>query len=278
MIFRFWGTRGSIPTFNENTQTFGGNTSCVTVVDNGIMVILDAGSGIKILADSNYIKFYDEFHIFLTHMHFDHIQGLGFFNPFFDPKNKITIYGPAANSDDLIKTLTKYLSPPLFPVRIRDFKAELQFVSLPRRNLKVGHLSIDSDFVIHPGPTLGYRISNQVSSLTYIPDQEIKLGANHIAKSNEWVSGFSLAQNADALIHDAQYSSEEYLDKIGWGHSSFQQTFDFAKTANVKRLYFFHHDPMHTDQRLQELLLPFTVQENNLKSYLATEGESIELD
>ena len=166
--------------------------------------------------------------ILLTHMHFDHIQGLGFFTPFFNPKNKINIYGPASNSDELIMTLTKYLSPPLFPVRIRDFKAELQFFAMPRRSLKIGHLEIESAFVCHPG-------------------------------------------------HDAQYDHNQYLEKVGWGHSSFPQTIQFAREAKVKKLYFFHHDPMHSDQRLQEMHKIYVPEDLPFEAKLAKESDTIEL-
>ncbi|MBK8777437.1 MAG: MBL fold metallo-hydrolase [Saprospiraceae bacterium] len=277
MTIRFWGTRGSIPTFNNDTQTFGGNTSCVTIVDDGVMVILDAGSGVKILADSNYIKFFHEFHILLTHMHFDHIQGLGFFSPFFNPKNKINIYGPASNSDELIMTLTKYLSPPLFPVRIRDLKAELQFFAMPRRSLKIGHLEIESAFVCHPGPTLGYRINDEKHTVTYIPDHEVSLGTGDTPKTHDWTSGFDLAHQADVLIHDAQYDHNQYLEKVGWGHSSFPQTIQFAREAKVKKLYFFHHDPMHSDQRLQEMHKIYVPEDLPFEAKLAKESDTIEL-
>ncbi|MEP7266505.1 MAG: MBL fold metallo-hydrolase [Saprospiraceae bacterium] len=277
MTIRFWGTRGSIPSIDENTLTFGGNTSCVSIVDDGQIIILDGGSGIKRLGDSNYLKFFNRFHIFLTHYHLDHILGLGFFAPFFNPNNTITIYGPAANSEDLMKTLNKYLSPPLFPVRIKDFSAKVDFISMPNKNLKIGPFDIDSAFVCHPGPTLGYRVSTKKYTIAYIPDHEVALGVTAL-KPDEWVSGFSIAKNADVLIHDAQYSTEEYDGKVGWGHSSYHQTIDFAKRTKVKKLYFFHHDPGHTDQRLQELHLLHTRDPLPFEAHLAKEADTVELD
>lgn len=278
MTLRFWGTRGSIPTFNNDTQSFGGNTSCVTLVDQGVMIILDAGSGIKNLADSNYIKFFSEFHILLTHMHFDHIQGLGFFGPFFNPKIKVNIYGPAANSDQLIKNLSKYLSPPLFPVRIKDFNAENHFHALPKRNLKIGHFEIESAFICHPGPTLGYRIFNGKKTITYIPDHEVALGTGKGSIADEWISGYDLANESDVLIHDAQYDSDQYKTKVGWGHSSFAQAISFGQQCKVKKLYFFHHDPMHSDMRLQELHQMHKSDQLKFATFLAKENDTLELD
>lgn len=278
MNLKFWGTRGSIPTFSDETQNVGGNTSCVTIVDQGTMIILDAGSGIKRLSDSEYIKDFKEFHILLTHMHFDHIQGLGFFGPFFNPEAKVNIYGPAANSEELVKTLSKYLSPPLFPVRIRDFKADVQFHALPKRSLKIDHLSISSAYVCHPGPTLGYRINNELSTITYIPDHEVALGVKSFPISTSWTSGFDLAETSDILIHDAQYDDEQYKEKVGWGHSTFAQAIRFGEMSKIKRLFLFHHDPIHSDQRLDELHHQHTQVSRPFSIALAKEGDSIDLE
>lgn len=278
MTLKFWGTRGSIPTFNDETQLYGGNTSCITLMDQGTLVIFDAGSGIKRLSDSEYIKDFKEFHILLTHMHFDHIQGLGFFGPFFNPEARVNIYGPAANSEELIKTLSKYLSPPLFPVRIRDFKADVQFHALPKRSMKIDHLSVNSAYVCHPGPTLGYRLNNDDNVICYIPDQEVALGVRSFPKSTQWTPGYDLAEGTDLLIHDAQYSEEEYQAKVGWGHSSFRQTIQFGELCRTKKLYLFHHDPVHSDQRLEELLAEYNTPSTNIMIELAKEGESIELN
>jgi len=278
MTLQFWGTRGSIPTFNDETQIYGGNTSCLSLVDQGTLIIFDAGSGIKRLTDSEYIKGFKEFHILLTHMHFDHIQGLGFFGPFFNPEVKVNIYGPATNSEELIKTLSKYLSPPLFPVRIRDFKADVQFHALPKRSLKIDHLSVSSAYLCHPGPTMGYRINNEQTSLCYIPDHEVALGVPTFPKSPAWTSGFDLAADTDLLIHDAQYSDEEYQAKIGWGHSSFTQAIRFAEMCRTKKLFLFHHDPVHSDQQLEELLAAHTPVSKNFEINLAKEGDQIELN
>jgi phosphoribosyl 1,2-cyclic phosphodiesterase len=280
MTIRFWGTRGSIPTFNSDTVAYGGNTSCVTIVDKGVMIILDAGSGIKNLADSDYIKLFTEFHILITHMHFDHIQGLGFFGPFFNPKITVNIYGPASNSDELIRNLSKYLSPPLFPVRIQDFKADNQFYALPKASLKIGHMQVDAQFLCHPGPTLGYRIHNGKNTVTYIPDHEVALGVKAFPISNEWTSGYNLAEQTDVLIHDAQYDADQYVSKIGWGHSSYPQVMQFAKLCKAKKLYFFHHDPMHTDQQLEQLYKTYVqdvISEIPFDAYLAKESDTIEL-
>ncbi|HNR06569.1 MAG TPA: MBL fold metallo-hydrolase [Saprospiraceae bacterium] len=277
MRLRFWGTRGSLPTFNSDTQVYGGNTSCLSVENEGELIILDAGSGIKPLADSELVKSIREFHILITHMHFDHIQGLGFFTPFFNSECRVNIYGPASNSEELFKILTKYLSPPLFPVRIRDFKADLQFHALPRRSLRTSHLSINASFVCHPGPTLGFRISDDTHSFCYIPDHEVALGVPAFPKSAEWTSGYELAAGCDVLIHDAQYDTEQYPAKTGWGHSTYDQAIKFAELCKVRQLYLFHHDPMHSDLKLEEMLARHKDEARNTTVSLAREGDCIDL-
>ena len=277
MIARFWGARGSIPTFSKETQNFGGNTPCVTVVEKGQVLILDAGSGIKRFGESEMAKSFSEFHILLTHMHLDHIQGLGFFGPLYNPNCTVHIYGPAQSPEVLFGELSKYLSPPLFPVRIRDFAASLKFYGLPASRLQVGPFSIDSAYVIHPGPTLGYRICTSQGVVTYIPDHEMALGAHQFPREPEWTSGYALAKDADLLIHDAQYTPEEYNLRKGWGHSSIEHTLQFGDLVKVKRLALFHHDPIHSDHFLQDMYLKHAHNRWPFHVIVSKEGDSIEI-
>lgn len=277
MIARFWGARGSIPTFSKETQNFGGNTPCVTVVKKGQVLILDAGSGIKRFGESDMAKAFTEFHILLTHMHLDHIQGLGFFGPLYNPMCTVHIYGPAASPEHLFGELSKYLSPPLFPVRIRDFAANLKFYGLPDKEFSIGPFDISSAYVIHPGPTLGYRICSEHRVLTYIPDHEMALGVQEFPREPDWTSGYLLAKNADLLIHDAQYTPEEYALRKGWGHSSIVHTLQFGELTQVKRLALFHHDPVHSDHFLQDMYLKYAHSQWPFQVIISKEGDGIDL-
>lgn len=271
------GVRGSIPTSGPDTAYYGGNTSCAEVSEDGWMLVLDGGSGMR-HSDSSDRPVYKRIDILLTHLHFDHIQGLGFFRPLFDPAEEIHIWGPASSTQTLYSRLSRYLSPPLFPVRIRDLPCRLTLHEIENSIFEIGPFTIQSGYVIHMGPTVGYRVTGQHSVFTYIPDHEPALGRMGILKDRKWISGIDLAYGADLLLHDAQYSGQEYKDRIGWGHSSMNDTLLFASIAKVKRLLLSHHDPSHTDAQLNEIFT--ALQKTNsfpFRYELAAEGMEIEL-
>lgn len=253
MKVKLWGTRGSVPSPGPETQVYGGNTSCVTVQSDKTLVVLDAGSGIRRLGNDPLVKNYPVIHILLTHLHMDHILGLGFFGPIYNPNQEVHIWGPASFNHSLVDRLNRYLSPPLFPVNIHELPAKVHFHEVTHGVFKLEDLSIYANYVCHPGPTLGYRIEHDESIFAYIPDHEPALGLRTFSAEPEWTSGFDIAHNADLLIHDAQFSDEEYAKCIGWGHSAISQAINFAELANVKKLLFFHHDPNHTDIQLEAL-------------------------
>lgn len=251
---KLWGTRGSVAATGPESTRYGGNTSCVEISDSdGISLILDAGTGLFELGRTlpNNLR---QVHILLTHLHMDHIQGMGFFPPFFNPNTEVNVWGPASTTLSLRARLTRYLSPPLFPVSLRDLPCKLSLNEVPCKDFKIGQFQIFSDLICHIGPTVGYRIVSSDSVVTYIPDHEPALGVKNFPLSKDWTSGYALAAGADLLIHDAQFSDEEYAHRIGWGHSSIRQAFKFAALARVKQLVPFHHDPTHSDSDLDRLI------------------------
>lgn len=252
MKIKIWGARGSIPTTDPNMALYGGNTTCVQVSEAGWHLILDGGSGIQRLVSANNLSS-KRIDILLSHLHIDHIQGLGFFNPLFDPEREIHIWGPASSTRSLHSRLSRYLSPPLFPVLIRDLPCNLVFHDTENSIFNIGPFTIQSSYVIHPGPTLGYRISAGGSSFTFIPDHEPALGKDGMIEDDKWISGFDLARDTDLLLHDAQYSYTEYEKKKGWGHSSFEDAFQFATATGARHLLLSHHDPYRTDDQLEEM-------------------------
>jgi len=147
----------------------------------------------------------------------------------------------------------RYLSPPLFPVRLRELPCRLVLHEMPCADFDIGEFRISSALICHPGPTVGYRIATANATLAYVTDHEPALGVPEFPLGGEWTSGYTLAAGADLLIHDAQYSSEEYAKCIGWGHSSLQHAIAFATLAAVKHVVLFHHDPAHTDQDIDRL-------------------------
>jgi phosphoribosyl 1,2-cyclic phosphodiesterase len=248
-----WGTRGSIASAGPETVAYGGNTSCVEIEGaDGTTLILDAGTGVRRVGDT-----YREprrLDILLTHLHMDHIQGLGFFAPFFRDDFEVHIWGPPSTTLDLRSRLTRYLSPPLFPVRLRDVAARLELHDVPGEPFELGVLTVCAQAVIHPGPTLGYRISNGSSTVAYVPDHEPALGALDFPTDPGWTSGHDVALEADLLIHDAQYTAEEYVQRQGWGHSRVSDAVSLAAMARARRLVTFHHDPAHDDTALDAML------------------------
>ena len=255
MKVRFWGTRGSLAAPSPETVRYGGNTSCVSVEgSDGTLLVLDAGTGIRSLgwvlpADLKQI------HILLTHLHMDHIQGLPFFAPLRRKGAQIHIWGPASTTLSLSARLQKYLSPPLFPVSVRELAATLHFHELPDQLhiMEIGEFKVNAQLIIHPNPTIGYRIQCGNAAVTYLPDHEPALGARDFPRETEWTSGFALAQGSDLLIHDAQYTEEEYPDRVGFGHSTVRQAFLFAQLAKVKHFVPFHYDPTHSDTELDRM-------------------------
>ncbi|MBT8219093.1 MAG: MBL fold metallo-hydrolase [Bacteroidia bacterium] len=247
MKVRLHGTRGSYPTSNRENEYFGGATSCVELINGTERIILDAGTGIIALGSEEYYK-NKEFNILLTHLHMDHIQGLGFFGHLFNPNNKINIYGPSTTYESLYSRLNRYLSPPLFPIPFRDVPGNIEIKEVLNTELIIGSFKITSNFIVHPGPTVGYRVENQGKVLTYIPDHEPIMGSMEMFDDDDWLSGFDLAKDADLLLHDAQYTSKEYSSKVGWGHSSMEHAAEFAHRTGAKHLLMTHHDPLHTDE------------------------------
>jgi phosphoribosyl 1,2-cyclic phosphodiesterase len=272
------GVRGSIPTTNPATKKYGGNTSCVEVEAEGWRLILDAGSGMHNV-DISLPFLHNRVDILLTHLHMDHIQGLGFFRPLFDQAAEIHIWGPASKSQSLRARLGKYFSPPLFPVYFRNLSCKLVLHEVEDNSFEIGPFRIDSRYIIHPGPTVGYRINHQNSSLAYLPDHEPSLGRNGLLPDLRWLSGSDLALDVDLLLHDAQYTAEEYKARVGWGHTSQTDAVRFAHLTRVRHLLLMHHDPARTDAAL-DLLLANLQESNPAFSFtceMAWEGLQVQL-
>jgi phosphoribosyl 1,2-cyclic phosphodiesterase len=254
MRVTLFGTRGSLAAPGPETERYGGNTSTVEVrASDDTVLVLDAGTGIRRVGaqiPSNAARI----DILLTHLHMDHIQGLGFFGPLYDPDIETHIWGPASSELPLARRLSRYLSPPLFPVRLRDVPS-VTCHDVPCPAFRIGPFRVHTALVCHPNPTVGYRIAERDRTVVYLPDHEPAIGLRDGRwLEPDWTSGYELAVGADLLIHDAQYTDAEYGDRVGWGHSTYAQAFAFAAHAGVKELVPFHHDPAHDDATLDRLI------------------------
>jgi phosphoribosyl 1,2-cyclic phosphodiesterase len=254
MRVTIWGCRGSVATPGAETVRYGGNTSCVEVsFDDGAVLVLDAGTGIRPLGQELVARAARRITVLLTHLHLDHLEGLRFFAPLFDPEVQVDIWGPPSPVSSLQERIARSFSPPLFPLDLRSLPAEVTFHDVPRQPWAIDGASLTASLVVHPGPTVGYRIETPRASVAYLPDHEPALAGVIGETPPDWISGAGLAAGVDVLFHDAQYSEDEYEARIGWGHSSVADAVTFARVAGARRLLLFHHEPLHDDGSLDRL-------------------------
>ena len=248
MKLQFWGVRGSIPIAGEDTFEFGGNTACVEIrVPDQDILIVDGGSGIRNLG----IALDDEFrarplslNLFLTHFHWDHIQGLPFFQPLYKAANKVTFHSGRAPAESC-KILEGQMSTPYFPVNFELLTAKQEFVQAGPDAFRHGPLTVEAFPLNHPQTAVGYRFECNGAVVVHASDCE-----HGDEKLDSVLRHY--AQNADVLIYDSQYTPEEYQHKKGWGHSTWLEATEVAKDAAVKQLVLFHHDPSHTDLMIRQ--------------------------
>ena len=254
MRLKIWGCRGSVPTPGPKTVRYGGNTSCVEVaLGDGAVLVLDAGTGIRRLGLDLLERGVRRLHLLLTHLHLDHLEGLRFFAPLWDERVTLDVWGPPSPLLSLRDRIARAFSPPLFPVDLRDVPAEVTFHDVPREPWTLESASLTANLVVHPGPTVGYRIEDGGSTVAYLPDHEPALAGALSGRPRHWISGAAVAEGADVLLHDAQYFEDEYEQRVGWGHSSVADAVRYAEAVDARRLLLFHHEPLHNDGSLDRL-------------------------
>ncbi|MGH9661493.1 MAG: MBL fold metallo-hydrolase [Bryobacteraceae bacterium] len=287
MRLRLWGTRGSCPSPGPNTVTYGGNTTCIEVRgDDGHLVILDAGTGIRELGRSlvnsaNGRPITGD--VFFSHAHWDHIQGLPFFTPAFQAGNQFRLFGAPTLLQSLELVLRQQMSPVVFPVAFDDLHARMEFRELTGHRLSENDIEVNAISVRHPGGALGFRLSPAGSpgrSVVFIPDNEIDRFGDDAPGAPTRAELLRFARGARVLIHDAMYTGAEYMDHRGWGHSSYRDAVDFAIAAEVETLVLFHHDPERSDAELvaQLALCHEMVNERNGRVNVIAAAEGMEME
>jgi phosphoribosyl 1,2-cyclic phosphodiesterase len=254
---RFWGTRGSIPSPGLATARYGGNTPCVELrTAEGWLVILDAGTGIRELGRALMTRANGdcvEGDIFLTHAHWDHIQGIPFFAPLFHRGNHFTIWGSRSLQTSIDRVVRDQMSPVVFPVSFEELQARIDFQELAEERRAGSGYEVAAMAVRHPGGALGYRFteSNRTGGgLVYVSDNELSAAARYDAP-REWRDRFvEFVRGAAVLVHDTMYRADEYRNFVGWGHSTYEDAVELALEASVDRLVLFHHHPERTDDEV----------------------------
>jgi len=285
---RFWGVRGSLPTPGPTTVHYGGNTACVEVRADGQLIILDAGTGLRGLGLSLAAEYPDvplSMTLLISHTHWDHIQGFPFFDPAYNPRNKLRILGYEGAQAGLLTVLSSQMESPYFPVGLREMPSHIAVEELKDARFHIGPVEVKSIFLNHPGVCVGYRINSTCGSIAYLPDHEpyqrYKYHTAHpeFAGTTEFLAyGQRMDQrmadfvrDADVLILDAQYDLGEYQARVGWGHGCVDDAVALATQGNVKRLFLFHHDPSHNDEKITRMV-------EWGRSFVATLKESLRVD
>jgi len=314
MKVKFWGVRGSIPVPLTNMQlqrkissviqrikpedlatpetrelfisklpdhiftTVGGNTTCVEVLlEDETVIIFDAGTGIRELGTSllKQDKHIRHYHIFFSHFHWDHIQGLLFFSPqVYNPECSITFYSPVKNFKEILSNQMKL---PYFPITIDEFRAKINYVTIPQEGVMLGDAKIACRPVYHPGGCFAYRITENNKSMIFSTDTELREA--DFLKNEKSIKFY---ENTDLLVMDSQYTLDEALEKYDWGHTSFSLGVEFASEWMVKKVVLFHHEPLYEDKKIYDILEKARWYANNLYSFspeviLAREGLEIEV-
>ncbi len=270
MDIRFWGTRGSIPAPGPLTFEYGGNTTCVEIMlASGHRVVIDAGTGMRLLGD--HLRSVGDpvsFHLLLTHNHWDHLIGLPFFAPIYDEDTEVVVDGWPHAFQALTRVFDDHMGNGFFPVAFDQLKARIDFLNhVARGPINLDGVTIDSIPLNHPQGGLGYRLREGETSFVFITDNELSAGGGR--RLREFAQ---FAKGCDLLIHDAQYLPEELKDHRGWGHSTYEEAVTLALQAGVRSLLLTHHDPGRSDAQVRQIV------ERARKMAAAEGGGSLQID
>lgn len=250
MRLTYWGTRGSTASPGDHTVRYGGNTPCVVLEHDGAGIVLDAGSGIRglgrELVEASGTGSVD---ILLSHVHWDHIQGIPFFAPLYSESWAVRVYGPRPDTTTLENALELQMSPPYFPLHFAAVARRLQVTEITEEPRRVGHFQVTGVLLRHPGRTFGYKVrpAGGGPSVSYMTD-------NELGSPEEWGPLVEFLRGTEVLVHDAMFTQPEADARAGWGHSSVERTVDLGMAAGVGRVALFHHDPNRGDDEMDRLL------------------------
>ena len=252
MKIKLLGTRGSIPTPGKDTVKYGGNTTCIDLtLKSGEKIVIDAGSGMRILSEEILSKKINHINLFLTHSHWDHIQGFPFFIPIYIPNFSIKIFAASPTYERLLDILKGQMQSLYYPVPFKQIGAKIEFEKIRKKGITINGVKISSILTNHPLETHAFKFEENGKTLVFMSDNE--LDHQDIAVV-PYEKHLNFIKGADVLIHDAQYEKKEMEKHKSWGHSSWEQTVDFAKEGGVKRLYLTHYDPSRKDNQIDKIV------------------------
>ncbi len=276
MHVTFYGVRGSCPCPADDNRRYGGNTACVVVqVDGDPPLILDLGTGLRPFGLTQPLDGSFRATALITHIHWDHVQGLPFFPPVDRPGAQLDVYGPAQEEGPLGDVFGDFMRPPYFPLHFSQLRGDIRFHDLYEEDFVVGDAKVHARRVPHCGPTLGYRIEWDGVTIAYISDHQAPRSLDTVADSV-----LQLCDRADLIVHDSQYTVDEFAQKSHWGHCTVDYAVLVAKEAGARQLAMFHHDPAHDDTTIDRLLTEARATSERISGpevVAAAEGMTIDL-
>jgi len=263
MRIKFWGVRGSTPTPQPENLRYGGNTSCVEVRLGDSVFIFDCGTGFRSLGQQLRHEFNSRTvsaHIFVSHFHWDHIQGIPFFGPLYDKPENRFIFHSSSRTRSLKRVMEEQMASPYFPVDLNEMKAKREFHELDEGRVSLDDVTVQAAWLNHPQGCMGFRLESKQGVVVYATDNEVELEPSRPESDGQAKLRIArpalvkFVRNADLLIADGQYTDTEYTSKQGWGHTSCLTAVDLAVQAGAKHLAIFHHDPAHADSFVDEII------------------------
>ena len=279
MKIKFWGARGSIPVSGRQYMKYGGSTACVEVCsDKNDLIIVDAGTGIRLLGKELAKKPRGCFTMLFTHSHWDHVIGFPFFAPIYSKKSRIRMLGCSFSSDSIREIVAKTMQPPGFPVKFDEIAAKFEFSSACASGWAIGPIKIRPIELSHPNQGLGFRFEENRRSFVFLTDNELAFRHSGGRTFDEYRA---FAQGADLLVHDADYTDEEYPRRRTWGHSTWEQALDLALRSEVRALGLFHHNQDRSDLEIDRIVAECSRRAvragSRLKCFAVKEGQTVVL-
>ena len=252
MLIRCWGSRGSIPVSGESYLKYGGDTTCVEIrTTSGQSIIIDAGTGIRRLGNQLLSEGRHSFNIIFTHAHWDHLLGFPFFQPIYEQGTRINFYGCPFAQASIQELVSKSMTPPYFPVDFKNIKAEIRYYGACAGSFTIGSVAVTPILLSHPNQGIGYKFVEDGKSFVFLTDNEFTYKHPGGLDYRDYLE---FCASADLLVHDAEYTAEEYGIKRGWGHSVYTDALKLAIESRVKRFGLFHHNQDRSDREIDQMV------------------------